>query len=220
VPKKAIMPEHFNIPFHATNAFIKASRSLVLPPTQIHLIMPFGRPHLKEILLREYEPMGVILHPIFLPGETVCFEETDWVQPYVCGKGNTEIIDRDFYIVMPDDNMIEPGVCDKIRGMEDDIVVVSMKRGDKVPAEVTTVSGRCPTHTLYAHPSCMRPCGVGIEQLFIRGFIFKKIRLDEHDIWGDGVLASHLARWYPIRYEPELYVRFNYYEPGRWDENA
>jgi hypothetical protein len=215
------MPEHFNIPFHATNAFIKASRSLDLKlPTQIHLIMPFGRPHLKEILLREYEPMGVILHPIFLPGETVCFEETDWVQPFVCGKGNTEIVGRDFYIVMPDDDMIEPGVCDKVREMEDDIIVVSMKRGDNVPDVSTNVSGACPTHTLYAHPSCMRPCGVGIEQLFIRGFIFKTLYLDETNLWGDGELASKLVNRYPVRYEPELYVRFNYYEPGRWDENA
>jgi hypothetical protein len=102
--------------------------------------------------------------------------------------------------------------------MTERIVVVSMLRGQHVPT--WAANGHLhPTSTLRAEPAAMRPGGVGVEQYFVMGEIFRQadFKLERAAIC-DGLVAEWLAATYgdEIRYEPELYVLFNRLEPGRW----
>jgi hypothetical protein len=33
-------------------------------------------------------------------------------------------------------------------------------------------------------------------------------------------MAMHMKKNYHVRYEPDLYSLFNFFEPGRWDKNV
>jgi hypothetical protein len=118
--------------------------------TQVHLVMPYMRAQNKEVLLDAYRPMNVILHPIMFADEVIEFGEP-WVSPCIIPleskKGpegmeiqnikrnyfieHSEIIDDDYYVAVDDDDMYEPNVFNEIKWMNDDIVIISMKRGHR-----------------------------------------------------------------------------------------
>ncbi len=202
---------------------------------QIHLIMPFMREENKEILLNAYRPMNIILHPILFWNENISFDEP-WIFPVVIPseeetgpKGmeiqnikrnwfieNCEIIDEDYYVAVDDDDMYEEGVFDKIKKMQEDIVIISMKRGQCTPLDVIP-DREYPTNTLVAHPSNAVVGSISNQQSFVKGSIFKKYLYDADGHCGDGRLAVRRKEaGEQIRYEPNLYALFNYYEPGRW----
>lgn len=204
---------------------------------QIHLIMPFMRHNFKGKLIEAYRPMGIIWHPIMFRDEATDFPNEPWIVPYVpfidskeyavLMPGNfkrnrfiftQEIVDDDYYVTVDDDDMYEAGVFDKIKQMDDDIVIISMKRGHFMPIGVSEVR-KYPTTTLYAHSDNVQIGSISAQQSFVKGKIFKAHLFNEDSHQWDGEIAvHHKGSGEQIRYEPDLFALFNYYEPGRWDD--
>jgi hypothetical protein len=205
---------------------------------QIHLIMPYMRANNKEVLLNAYRPMDIILHPIMFEHEAaaISFDEP-WIFPVIVPREyeqgpegmeiqnikrnyfiqNCEIIDDDYYVAVDDDDMYEPGVFDAVKQMDNDIVIISMKRGYRIPDGVIP-DRRYPISTLYAHPDNVRVGTISNQQSFVKGHIFKKYLYDDQGHCGDGRLAVRRKEaGIQTVYRPDLFVLFNYYEPGRWE---
>ena len=197
----------------------------------IHLITLFSRHYLFTELLSRYLPMRVIWHLLRFESEKPFPDISNhpWIIPMIIPDQykinhmlpinnyfilNGNIVDDDYYIFSPDDDMYEPGVMRKIRGLQDPVVVISMKRGHHVPSGCVPH----PTDTLIACPENMRIGRIGGEQIFVKGKVFKAHRFREDVYEADGYMALEYAANYPIRFEPDLYVLFNYYQEGRWDK--
>ena len=201
---------------------------------QVHLVMPFSRLHMISTLRQAYRPMDCIWHPIVYQDQVQDFIES-WVDPFVIpgndpGHGplgcmvkinhfirGHEFIDEDYYILATDDGMFEPNVFEKIKQMDDDVVIISLKRGYQIPKDCDPLKAY-PTNTLLASPFNVRVGYVSGDQVFVKGKYFKTYLWDENSLVADGLMAIHMKENYNIRYEPDLYSLFNYYEPGRWDK--
>ena len=201
---------------------------------QIHLIIPFRRNENAEKLIEGYRPMDIAMHPLMFQDEAIEFDES-WIFPMIipmehkdckvffpgCFKRNwfiqnEEIIDDDYYVTADDDDFYEAGVFRKIKELDDDIVIVSMKRGNFIP-EGLPVIRRHGINTLYAYPYNVRIGHISAQQSFVKGRLFKRHRHDEELPYWDGVMALYYKNTgEQIRYEPDLYALFNYFEPGRW----
>ena len=200
----------------------------------IHLIMPFSRHELKDKLIEAYRPMNVILHPIMFQDEETPFGEP-WILPVIIPTNsrdctvlmpgtlkrnyfikNAEIIDEDYYVTVDDDDMYEAGVFGHVKQMNDDIVIISMKRGYSIPEGVKPIR-RYPTATLIAHSDNVRIGEISAQQSFVKGKIFRTHLFNEelHN-WDGEIIVHHKESGEQIRYEPNLFALFNYYEPGRW----
>jgi GT2 family glycosyltransferase len=194
------------------------------------------RHHLKATLIEAYGAMGVIWHPIVFQDESADFNEP-WIYPYIIPMDrkdcirpmpqytmrnywiqNNEIIDEDYYVTVDDDDMYEAGVFDEIKKMDDDIVIISMKRGCLIPDEAIEIR-RYPTYILYARPESIALGEISSQQSFVKGKIFKQHLFDDSDQFGDGSMAVHHKEdGEQIAYRPDLFALFNYFEPGRWKE--
>jgi hypothetical protein len=201
---------------------------------KIHLITPFMRHHLKATLIEAYGSMDILWHPIVFQDEHLEFDAS-WIIPYVIPMNradcktampqytmrnywiqNNEIIDDDYYVTVDDDDMYESGVFDAVRRMNDDIVIISMKRGHFIPKDVIIIR-RYPTRTLIAHPDNVRQGEISSQQSFVKGKIFKAHLFDDSSQFGDGDMAVHHKEdGEQIAYRPDLFALFNFYEPGRW----
>lgn len=199
-------------------------------PRQIHLMMPFSRKENWDKLIASYGSMNIILHPLTLANENVSYNNLPkWVIPFVSSADEfnqssllnefiqtTSIIDNDFYVSVSDDDMYDQDVFQFIRNMSDPVVVVSMKRGYRVPHSAPKEKKYPPT-TLLAQPENMRVGCVGGEQIFMKGSVLKTVYFNTNaPMIADGLVAEAIKSYYPIRYEPTLFALFNYYEPERW----
>lgn len=201
----------------------------------IHVVTPFSRPNNARVLVDHLARQGtaVTWHPLVgdvaLPWD--CLRA--WVRPMqvdvpegrdpFCYKlrafvASGEIADGERYGVLCDDDLYEDGLLAAVAEMSEPIVVVSMLRGHRVPAQAA--NGHLhPTSTLTAAREMMRVAGVGMQQCFVMGEIFRRIEFDlERAAYCDGLAAAWLAETFgeSIRYEPERHVLFNRLEPGRW----
>ena len=204
---------------------------------QVHLVVPYMREQNKDILLDAYRPMNVILHPIMFEDEPIEFRES-WIFPCVIPMSKKQdfgtmevqnvkrnwfiehepIIDDDYYVAVDDDDMYESGVFDEIKKMDDDIVIISMKRGNQTPKNVTP-DRKYPTNTLLAHPDNVKVGDISNQQSFVKGNIFKKYLYDDQEHCADGRLAVRRKdAGEQIAYRPDLFALFNFYEPGRWEK--
>ena len=136
---------------------------------------------------------------------------------------NQHIHDDEYYCILNDDDSYDDTFFESLRRevektntkiYPNDLIITSMKRGHFIPDGLHP-SRRHPPYTLYAVPEKMHPCGVGVEQFFIKGKHLKNHRLPL-TVHGDGELITELVRNYKTLYLPDLYVLFNYLEPGRW----
>jgi len=204
----------------------------------IHLVTPFMRAELKDTLISAYRPMGVIWHPIMFADEVVDFETkiNPWIVPsYIIFKStditvkmpgnykrnqfikNVPIIDDDYYVTVDDDDMYEPDVFGEIRKMDDDIVIISMKRGHHIPEGATAIR-QYPTSTLIASPDNICVGSISAQQSFVKGKIFKQHLFNEDNHCWDGEIAiHHKESGEQIAYRPDLFALFNFYELGRWN---
>jgi len=199
--------------------------------SHIHLLIPFSRHHLWQTIVDAYRPMEVILHPIVFADEELPLYDESWIQGLKLSiskiQGNlssllngfissNHIIDDDYYVTVADDDMYDQDVFQFIRNMSDPVVVISMKRGYRVPAGLT-IEKRYPPTTLTAQAEHMKIGLVGGEQIFMKGSVLKTIRFDEdYPEVADGMVAQNLKSIYQIRYEPTLFALFNYFQPERW----
>jgi hypothetical protein len=207
-----------------------------LKETQIHLIMPLWRKENKGNLTAAYRPMRVCWHPIMFRDEVVEFSEP-WIFPVVipmyskeCKVAhpgtfkrnwfikNRQIVDDDYYVCADDDDMYEPNVMSEIKTINDDIIIISMKRGHKIPREAVHPR-RYPIDTLYASPDYVAIAGISGQQSFVKGKIFRKHLFNENSGTWDGEMAMHHKEsGEQIVYRPDLFALFNYYEKGRWEK--
>jgi hypothetical protein len=181
------------------------------------------------------------LHPILFKheAEVISFDEP-WIFPVVVPpdseKGpegmeiqnvkrnyfiqNCEIIDQDYYVAVDDDDMYEDGVFDSIKQMDDEIVIISMKRGHRIPDNVID-DRKYSTSILNACASNVMVGKISNQQSFVKGHVFKQYLYDDQGHCGDGRLAVRRKEaGHQIVYRPDLFALFNYYEPGRWNKTG
>lgn len=191
-----------------------------------HILTPFNREENKDLILENLKNPNVIFHPLI--DKPIKFPKKDWIQPFIFTPdpgirwvvynawnkylASGKLIDDDYYMFISDDDFLEPGFFNKIKDVDTDIILVSMKRGDNV-----TKSGS--TSTLVPGRGRMLRSWVATEQLIIKGKIIKNERfIDQHS--ADGCLISSLWGKFPRKYftlKPDVYVWFNYLEAGRWN---
>ena len=207
-----------------------------LRETQIHLVMPLWRREHKDALTAAYRPMDVIWHPIMFQDEAVEFNEP-WIFPVIIPMDAKDckaahpgtfkrnwfiehcpITEEDYYVCVDDDDMYESNVMSEIKAMNDDIVIISMKRGHKIPVEAVHPR-RYPIDTLYAQPDYVAIAGISGQQSFVKGKIYREHPFDDSSGTWDGEMAiHHKESGEQIAYRPDLFALFNYYEPGRWEK--
>lgn len=206
---------------------------------KIHLVMPFYRVENLDKLIDAYRPMNVILHTIVFEDEYFNFSNNElWIHGNIifgmkstdcnvrpeCFKRNwfiqnCEINDDDYYVCVDDDDMYEPGVFDAVKQMDDDIVIISMRRGYQIPKDVSP-DRQYHTNTLIAHPDNVEITKISGQQSFVKGKIFKQHRFDEEFQAWDGLMAMHHKdTGEQIAYRPDLFALFNFYESGRWKKS-
>ncbi len=202
----------------------------------IHIITPFSRYHLLETLIEAYQPINYLIwHPVTFKDRPPVISAEPWIQPFISSKDHPKeikyqtislndfireykIVDDDYYATAADDDMYEPAVFEALQKMDDPVVIISMKRGNQIP-EGTPVLRAYDVNTLFAAPENMAVGFIGGEQIFMKGSVLKSILFNEENAQhADGLLAIQLAEAYAVRYAPNLYALFNYYEPGRWDK--
>lgn len=164
--------------------------------------------------------------------------EEPWISHYVCPNKGQQFWERcnnsinwfienhilnpeEFYGILNDDDGYEDDFFQKLKEFVDfntnyNLFICSMKRGHNIPKDAVPVR-RHPTSTLYANPINMRVGGVGVEQFFIKGEFLKKHRIPVTTC-GDGELISELVKTYKTIYAENIFVLFNYFEPGRWNK--
>jgi len=125
--------------------------------------------------------------------------------------------DESRYVVLTDDDTLEPGLFKKLDEFDDDVIIVSMKRSNKP----SSTDAGCPFGSLIASPENMKVCYVGFEQLVVKGKIIKNYRCGGV-YHADGLLLEKLfaERMESFRFVPDAFVCFNALPPGhhgRWD---
>lgn len=198
-----------------------------------HVITPFSRFENLRPLIAMLEPHGIEWDIIM--DEDVPFRllfKHEWIRSYYCPKtappfwsvwrkainwylDTTVIKEEDRYCILNDDDAYEPGFFKKLSKIEGEVIICSMKRGDRIPPVSDPVRAH-PTNTLIAAPENAVVCGVGAEQMIISGRLLLGIRLEDHP-YADGIMISKAVKENGAKYVPDAFVWFNYYEPGRWN---
>jgi len=193
------------------------------------ILSPFSRIENKEAWIKHLRQFDIILHPII--NDPIEFPKEDWIKPfsfkvkkvmkwiyyYALNKflDSKIIIDDDYYMFLSDDDFLAPDFFEKIKGINSDFIVVSMKRGHKE-------SRHGGTNTLNATWRVMGKRGIGGEQIILKGK-FLKLERFRMGITGDGWFIRGLWKKYPhenFTFVRDAYVWFNYLEPGRWNEKT
>jgi hypothetical protein len=178
---------------------------------QYHIVTPFYRVENEEFLRKNTE--GFIWHKV--EGSLPDFKDPAYAKiNYFIQK--YPIVDDDYYQILMDDDALPENFIETTRRIKGDIVVFSMKRGSRIPGSATDLRAH-PTYPLMAEPRNMVPCEVGLQQIRMKGSIFKTIICDDHP-YADGRVAEKLAKDHSIVYVSNVYILFNYLEPGRWEK--
>jgi hypothetical protein len=221
---------------HDAQKIVKRYFDIISGRPQVHLVIPFWRRNNKDALTEAYRPMNIIMHPVMFEDEAMEWDEP-WIQPVIVPFQsskyghlqepqnvkrnwfiqNHEIIDSDYYVAVDDDDMYEANVFGEIKKMDDDIVIISMKRGNRTPNNIHHLKAYG-TNTLVAEPRCIGIGSISNQMSFVKGKVFKKYPYD-FDHCADGRLAMlRRENNEQTAFRPDLFAQFNYYEPGRWAE--
>jgi hypothetical protein len=201
-----------------------------------HIIMPFYREYLFDVLKKDIGNMNVYWHPVCDPREMEYFKDNTepWIKPLPCApliipgdqcyrKINDfvdagDIIDDHWYGFIGDDDIYAPGFCEKIcKFINSKIVIFSMSRGDYSPA--TDSPYQWPAIPIYQHSlQDIRVANIDLCQMVVRGEILKKTRFGNSSVCDDGHYAETLkARWpKDICILSEIGVFKSFYEQGRY----
>jgi len=198
-----------------------------------HVITPLNRIQNFTKLVESLSAQSVEWHVITDAGSTPIHTDIGWINSYVCpnkessfwGRCNYSInwfLDHHplrpnaRYSILNDDDSYEPGYFNFLRNFDEDVIVTSMRRGNRTPPDAIPERAHG-TDTLVAAPGNMKVGHVGVEQVSVHSRILSRCRLPIH-ICGDGQMIEYIiATEKSVRYLPECHVWFNYFEPGRWD---
>jgi len=199
----------------------------------LHIITPFTRIENKKFYVDNYANKNIIWHPI-TPDKNLFLEDSKnnkWIEPYIVDHltnnsagiikindfiKNFKIIENDRYGFIFDDDWFEEDFDIKINKHEEDVLFISMKRGDIIPNGAPGHG----TSTLVPFKG-VKAGGIGFQQFFVKGFILKQMKFlsDPKDIryeMPDGYMAEWLQENFTIKYDTTIFSYFNYLEPGRW----
>ncbi len=203
--------------------------------TAIHIVTPFSRPEYFPFLkanLAQADSWTLLVtpgqaadfshqipHPLtvvdgFPEGSDICYAK---VNAWIVGHASN-IRDEDYYQFMCDDDALPTGVLPTLKSRDEDIIVISCKRGDQVPQGPPPH----PTWPLYAAPENMSVSKATWEQAVIKGKILKTLRFNSMSATADGEMMAdlHAIHGPRIKYLPDLFLKFNYLQPGRWHERS
>lgn len=206
---------------------------------KFNILTPFSRKQNMKYLLDNLRDTGVTLYPIIEMKKgmenDIEFPLEDWIKPFhyvvpdgfdrgreglhVCQYSLNLFIesglinDDEYYITMADDDFVEPGFFEKLKGIDTDFIVTSVKRGDNVTAKGYG------TDTLIGAPENMQLYKISGEQVIFKGKVLKENRF-VMDPCADGIMIEKM--WYEHPHEnftfvPDAYFWFNYLEDGRWN---
>ncbi|MHA1342377.1 MAG: hypothetical protein ACTSQG_00190 [Promethearchaeota archaeon] len=200
-----------------------------------HVIVPFYRQHLTDELIKHFEPMDLIWHPVCDKVDIEPFKniDKDWIKPVLCPPlkipGETayrkindfidagDIIDDDYYGFIGDDDMYVPGFIDKIKQQTAKIIIFSASRGQLTPDD-DCIYKWPPIDLIINVLDDVRVAAIDFCQMIVKGEILKKTRFGIHDICDDGHYAENLKNTWPndIQILPEIGVNKNYFQLGRY----
>lgn len=129
-----------------------------------------------------------------------------------------EFADSDWYTVLCDDDWLPDNYFDEIEqrvNAETEVIVTSMLRGQQTPD-----SGGHPTWKLTASAESLNYGFVGLEQGIFLGRALKNYRSKQPIALIDPneAVLIRMAKAYRTQYLTDVFVWFNYLEPGRWSE--
>jgi hypothetical protein len=197
-----------------------------------NIVMPFSRHHLINELLDWYNHPNVMLHLVVFQDQfknLISDKIKIWiVKP--CGKGIdicyykcnqfktiAPIIDDDYYLFTTDDNALEKNVISEVLKMNDEVVYISMKRGHNIVPNPSLPFYQS-TNTLVAAPENAKRASIAFGQLIFKGHAYKKVQYDDTKHYADGLMGAYVKENLKVRYEPNLYALYNWFEPGRWNK--
>lgn len=199
---------------------------------QYHVFTPLSRPQNFRLLADMLRPSGVIWHVVHESQHVprIHPDDTLWIRPVMCpdpdpgwfpghwkfnwllNQHRWELEHR--YILLSDDDFFEPGFFEKMDAVDGDVLICSMKRGDRSPPKPDTPTQ--PTTMLHASPGSMGCGGVGGQQIMMHGWCYRRYRLGP-GFCGDWEMIYGVLQSYVPIFVPDAFVWFNYLEPGRWD---
>jgi hypothetical protein len=127
-----------------------------------------------------------------------------------------KIIDHDYYMFLMDDEIIPSGFVASLKKTDSPVVFVSAKRGQKIPQRAK-YKHQHPTTDLVAHPNNVCVGSISACQIIVKGSVLKQMEFKTNNPCADGMMAMWLKSKFPVAYLPNLFIKFNYLEPGRWN---
>lgn len=134
-------------------------------------------------------------------------------------------ISDDWYCWLCDDDWLPPNFIETLRAnaAEDAaLIICSLQRGDQIPVKASQVGhpGH-PCWSLLASPQGLCYGGISFEQGIMRGNAIREFRksnvIDPMDPNEKALIA--MAKSFRTQYISELFIWFNYLEPGRWNSH-
>lgn len=197
---------------------------------QYHVITSFSRPRNFRHLLQLLEPLEVAWHLLveesardclardldewihfhFFPDAPAGFHPAHWMHNQFLDLGLDE---SDRYAFLCDDECWEPGFLNKIDAVAGEVLICSMKRGDRQPPNGPQYG----TSTLIGAQENLHLGGVGGEQIIFSGKIGQRARYGPGP-GGDFDFIKAATQLSGPVFVPDAYVWFNYLEPGRWNQ--
>lgn len=202
----------------------------------VHLATAFYRKHLLRTHIERLRGAGVHFYPVceYRDVYDFCDNREPWIHPILCEPlkshehavrklnnflNAVKIVDDDYYCFMGDDDGHEPGFFDMIRQQTAGVVFVSLSRGNAIPAGAHPH----PTYPLIIRgPADVRVYNIGLCQYVMKGYVARQMRFRNQNNYDDGVFADELKNKFPndLCFLPNLFAFGNYYEPGRYTNDA
>jgi hypothetical protein len=203
-----------------------------MKPYTYHVVTPLARFQNLTKLIEMYERQPIVWHVILDKGlpfgisfpQSWIRKEFSWpATPFWRFFANAlnqfvaagRIEDAHRYMIMNDDDGLEPDFFKKLDEHEGELLIVGMKRGDHTPVGVPLERAHG-TSTLEAKLENMVIGGVGAEQAIFSGRLFRECHWNDH-ISADGECIIEMVKKHGTVYVPDAFVLFNKLEIGRWD---
>lgn len=200
---------------------------------KFHILTPFYRVQNFDALMKSFQQADswtcIVTQNEHLHRCGSLFKDRTLVIEYVCGdfqgdpayckfnkyiNGNkTNIQNDDYYMFLMDDEIMPSKFVETLKQKTNSpVVFVSAKRGHRTPIHSHG------TTDLIADPKNMHVGAVSACQTIVKGSVLKQMEFKTNNACADGMMAMWLKSKFPVAYLPNLFIKFNYLEPGRWNK--